>query len=183
MEAKFTALDIANFYIQLVNNIPDDYIDNLKINKLLYFVQGHSLSFFGKPFFRDVIQAWEYGPVVPNVYQAFKCCGGGPIAHSAADFDEDVLSGEEMEFLIAIYKRYGCYTGIALKEMTHRIGTPWHKVYKAGQNKEIPLDMMKEYFDDVEEIKGFKIDTANVNIITKIPKEWDSQEDTAYDEI
>ena len=32
MRAKYTALDIANLYVQLANDIPNDSIDNLKLN-------------------------------------------------------------------------------------------------------------------------------------------------------
>ena len=38
------ALDVANFFIDLYNTIPEGQITNLSLNKLLYFAQGHCLT-------------------------------------------------------------------------------------------------------------------------------------------
>jgi len=47
------------------------YQNNIKINKLLYI----SFGFFGaktkQHLFNDVIEAWQFGHVIPNVYYAF----------------------------------------------------------------------------------------------------------------
>ena len=40
----------------------------LVMQKLLYCIQASSLVYLGKPAFEDEIQAWLYGPVVPNAY-------------------------------------------------------------------------------------------------------------------
>lgn len=179
-KAKYKALDIANFYIQLVNSISDNYIDNLKINKLLYFVQGFSMAKLGRPMFSDVIQAWEYGPVIPNVYYTFKCCGKSPIEEPADNFDESVLSVDELELLIDIYSTYGKYTGWALKDITHKKGSPWSLAYVPNQNNEIALKSLSDYFSD-ERLESFDISKLNIPTVDKIPAEWDSNEDSIYD--
>lgn len=45
---------------------------NLVLQKLLYFIQAGSLHYLNKPAFEDEIEAWQYGPVVPEVYKTFK---------------------------------------------------------------------------------------------------------------
>ena len=97
MAAKFKALDIANFFIQLVNNTSNNTIDNLKLNKLLYYTQGISMAYLHRPMFSDEIQAWEYGPVVPEVYHKFKHYGETIIDKPVQRFDENALSSEEIE--------------------------------------------------------------------------------------
>ena len=44
-----------------------ELVSNLKLQKLLYYVQGFHLAVFGEPLFEEEIEAWMYGPVVPSV--------------------------------------------------------------------------------------------------------------------
>ena len=179
MTAKYKAIDIANIYIRLANDIQNDFMDNLKINKLLYYAQGWSLAKFGIPLFDEKIEAWDYGPVVPEVYHAFKCCGKDPINEPQDIFDESRLSTDELELLVDVYNAYGKYTGWALKEMTHEKGSPWHQVYEKGKNNIICNDMIKAYFEK-QSLETFDVDSINLPEITQIPVGWDSQEDNIY---
>ena len=180
MGEVFRALDIADFYISLANDIPDNQIDNLKLNKLLFFAQGWYLSKFNRPLFSDEIQAWDLGPVVPDVYHIFKCCGGNDIEEPYEEFDENRLNGDEISLLIDVYNEYGKYTGWALKNMTHLEGTPWTKAYKKNQNCVIPLDEIKEFFDS-QSLEEFDVSSLQIPVVTKIPTQWDDWEDEVYD--
>lgn len=44
---------------------------NLKLQKLLYFVQAYFLIKKGIPCFSDKIYAWDSGPTIPAVYRYF----------------------------------------------------------------------------------------------------------------
>ena len=181
MSCRFRAIDIANFYVQLSNNLSDT-IDNLKINKLLFYTQAHSLCRFNKPIFYDVIQAWDYGPLVKDVFNTFKACGKDPIKEATDFFDESMLSPEELELLIDVYETYGKYTGLALMKMTHAKGAPWDQVYVQGQNEIIPLDLIKEYYSNKEcRLDSFQLNYDKLPIVSVLPKEWDSEEDRIYD--
>lgn len=50
-------------------------VTNLKLQKILYYVQGYFLAKFDRPLFPDEIQAWKFGPVVPSVYYEFSSYG------------------------------------------------------------------------------------------------------------
>ena len=176
----FSALEIANFYIQLLNSLPDNSIDNLKLNKILYFAQGWSLVRLNRPIFSDKIVAWDYGPVIPSVYHTFKCCGGSPIEAPTDRFDENKLTLEELELLIDVYSNYGRYTGWALKDMTHERGTPWDKVYQKGENKEITTNDMKAFFSS-QKLDTFNIKAVEIPVMQAVPAAWDSDEDSVYD--
>src|SRR5260370_7382775 len=54
-------------------------IDPLQMQKLLYLAQGWTLGLTGDPLFREPIEAWEYGPVVPEIYHSVKMFGASPI--------------------------------------------------------------------------------------------------------
>ncbi len=176
---RLTALDIANFYIQLVNSLPDNSIDNLKLNKIIYYAQGWSLVRLGHPLFTNEIQAWDYGPVVPEVYREFRHCGSEPIDKPSAVFDEDRLSSQELSLLVDVYDNYGKYTGWALKEMTHRKGSPWDRVYQKGMNSVITCESMMEAFSK-DSIDIFDAQKLNIPVVSAIPTAWDSEGDTAY---
>ncbi len=152
--AKYKAMDIAGFYIQLANDL-DDSIDNLKLNKLLFYSQAWSMVRFGKPLFIDEVEAWEYGPVVSSVYHAYKACGKTPIQEPVDEVDEGKFTTDELELLIDIYNNYGQYTSVALKNKTHVTDSPWEKVYVPYQNNEIPLESMKDYFKDSDEMPSY----------------------------
>ena len=53
-------------------NYPNIYIDNLKLQKLLFYSQAVSLVINEKALFNEPIEAWDYGPVIRKVYNTYK---------------------------------------------------------------------------------------------------------------
>lgn len=70
----YKAISVAKYIINYSNSI-DSPISNLKLQKLLYYVQAAFLVEDNKKCFDDEIVAWAFGPVVPEVYQAYRVCG------------------------------------------------------------------------------------------------------------
>ena len=66
-----TATTAATYLLYIMGEVFDD-LTNMKLNKLLYFAQGYYLKKYGRPLFDNAIEAWEHGPVVPEVYSAYK---------------------------------------------------------------------------------------------------------------
>lgn len=54
-------------------------ICNLQLQKLLYLVQKESLVINNEPIFVDEIEAWRFGPAIPNVFFHFSGYGAMPI--------------------------------------------------------------------------------------------------------
>ena len=66
-----SALAVANQFIQL--GIADGRpVDPMKLQKLVYIAEGWSLVKRHETFLRENVEAWPYGPVVPQLYTAFK---------------------------------------------------------------------------------------------------------------
>ena len=65
----YNALSVAHYIIDFYNR-NNRGISNLKLQKVLYFVQAEFLvgTFDHRPCFSDPIEAWDFGPVVPSVY-------------------------------------------------------------------------------------------------------------------
>ena len=94
------ASDVANFFIRLSLSDSEDYITNLKLNKLMYYAQGWSLARLGKPLVQNDIQAWKYGPVIPAIYHDYKNCGNSPITVIDESYSNDVFSGKQYSLLL-----------------------------------------------------------------------------------
>lgn len=71
----YDALEVSRHIINYSNDAGYG-ITALELQKLLYFVQAYFLIKKGKPCFRDDIEAWDFGPVVPSVYREYKRYGG-----------------------------------------------------------------------------------------------------------
>lgn len=180
MGARYTGLDIANFLVYLMSDSCDD-LSNMKLNKILYYAQGHYLQRFGEPLFSDKIVAWPHGPVVHSVYTAYKSNGDRPItaynAEKAASIDDDVKS-----FLLDVAREYGRYTASALRNMTHKPKAPWSLV---PEGSEISVKSIKDYFVSHEPaIAPLELDFTDDDFIGQrdadgllvLPGDWQDEE-------
>ena len=129
----------------------------LQIIKLVYFCHGWMLALYGKPLFRDYVQAWKYGPVVPNVYHALKHYGGDPVT-SEIPLPEEQFDEDEEYLIGQVYAAYGHLHGIRLSQLTHAPGTPWDVIWsQTGSNSVIPNELIREHYagmireDDAED--------------------------------
>lgn len=85
----YKAIDIANFLVKYFNE-HQQKITNLMLLKILYYLQADYLRKEDDvPLFRDDIEMWGYGPVVPNVYHSFKENGVAPIQQTYSYIEED----------------------------------------------------------------------------------------------
>lgn len=119
-----------------------EFITPLKLQKLLYYIQGMTLYIFGKPAFENKIYAWPYGPVVEEVYKKYKTQGKKPIATPK---DVNKISKGLSNIIDIIIEGYGEYSASRLIDLTHK-EDPWKE---AESNAEITQESIKEYFDKV----------------------------------
>jgi uncharacterized phage-associated protein len=126
----------------------DASVSNLKVQKLLYYAQGHYLGIHGRPLFNDAIEAWAHGPVVRSVYHELKRYGNGSIDVDQVvgdDFDWDDFKDVE-EHLMRVWNTYGEYEAWALRNRTHR-EAPWKTTFDEGERGlVISHQKMQDYF-------------------------------------
>lgn len=145
-----TARQLADWFLAWAEDVEGDDagLTNLKLQKLLYYAQGHYLGREGAPLFCDPIQAWAHGPVVPDVYHAFKRCGRGAIDAEAvlgSSFNWDDYS-DVHDHLMSVWNTYGGYSAWTLREKTHR-EAPWIDAFEPDErSREITQDAMAKYF-------------------------------------
>ena len=133
----YNAIDIAKKIVCKTDVEHGDTISNLKLQKLLYYMQGFHLAFFNAPFFNESIEAWTYGPVVPVVFNEFKKFKKRAI-NPENYRDELVLANEEQQMFDMVYSEYNRYSAVALMNMTHNEG-PWknHGIGDVITNEEL----------------------------------------------
>jgi uncharacterized phage-associated protein len=110
----------------------------LQLMKLTYIAHGVSLGRGEGDLFNSRIEAWKYGPVIPDLYHTTKIYGREPIPLDRVA-DGRALTGAAAGIVDEVMEKYGHLDGIALSNLTHRAGTPWSQTYRDGQlGLEIP---------------------------------------------
>lgn len=155
----YKAIDIARYVINYCNKHDYD-ITNLKLQKMLYFIQGGFYLQKNKPCFEDDFECWQYGPVIPSVYSDFKIFGSnqlpevhtlrkynfekGEYIHYDWDFSfEDDSDARLVDAYIDVLSKRTTYD---LVRISHN-QSPWRNNYEEGKHKIIPKRELKEYFE------------------------------------
>lgn len=126
---------------QATNSEVEGLVCNMKLQKMLYYMQGFHLAYFDTPLFDEEVEAWMYGPVVPLVYECFKNNGNAGI-----EYNDDViaLSPDEEALFSEVYRVYSEFSAIGLMNRTHS-ESPWKSV-ETGVGNVIPKESMKDFF-------------------------------------
>ena len=86
----------------------DETMSPMKLNKMAYIAQGWFLAMHGRKLFRNRIEAWKYGPVIPDLYRATKHHGREGVPLDKIGEPDDVqVAPEVRKFLESVYGRYG----------------------------------------------------------------------------
>ena len=97
-------------------------ITNLKLQKILYYVQGYFFKTFDKEAFSEEIYCWQYGPVVPIAYYEYNLFGSKPLK---VDREEMlVLTDKENELIEKIIVKCQDIPSSTLVNKTHN-ESPW----------------------------------------------------------
>lgn len=117
---KTTAHDLAD-YILWSSHASGSFISNLKLQKLLYYVQAWHLAVFERPLFDEKFEAWVHGPVIPDVYRRFS-------TYKWRNIDEEVarprLTPGTVSFVEEVLEEYGPLDARRLEYLAHR-EEPW----------------------------------------------------------
>ena len=134
--------------VKYIVNRPDFDVTNLKLQKLLYYCQAvHLVLNNDIPLFTDKIEAWEYGPVVPSVYQKYKRCKGCITEKGSVQ-----LASKDIEAIDITLDSYGSYSASQLISAVHA-EKPWIEAFDKGRNTEITTRAMFDYYKTIYSFK------------------------------
>jgi len=112
-------------------------LTNLALQKLLYFAHGLFLVETKIPLVSGYFEAWQYGPVHPAAYKAFKSAADRPIDFRASRINPltgekspipKPLSRKAQEYVRRVMATFGQMTPGRLVEVSHARGAPWWAV-------------------------------------------------------
>lgn len=148
MNAKpIQALLVAKYFLLLGEKFKIK-MTNKKLQKLLYYAQAWSLALENKTIFKESIEAWIHGPVVPQIYRHYKKFGFEQITDNSK-IDLTAINPHR-GILDEIWRVYGQYDSDYLELLTHN-EDPWIfarseiDIRKASQVV-ISHEMMRTYY-------------------------------------
>ena len=151
-------------------------MSHLKLQKLIYLIEGYHLAYFGQSLIDDDFEAWVHGPVSRNLYDALKDKSKiyGKLCYTpreglSADGGPKLgfrLSGGQSQVIEYVLMKYGGVSGDSLEAITH-LQTPWLSACSGvasdrRSRNQISRQEMIDFFvaeikkEFVERIKGFK---------------------------
>jgi len=161
-KAKYSASEVAKAIIynyilkQKADFIPENLLEfptQLKLQKLLYFVQAAFLSLLNYPAFNEEIEAWQHWPVVPEIFYEFKRYKNYPIILNLKDLKKvyKKFTKKEKDLISFINKIFWKYSALKLVEITHK-HEPWRKAYEWWYKK-ISKKTLQSYYKSLFEFE------------------------------
>ena len=155
----YDARAVANYFLDLASK-EGRSLDPMGIQKLVYFAHGWNLAIYGSPLLQQRVEAWDYGPVIADLYQAFREFGPNPITRAAKKYEFDPITGLVSEsipnisesedakntraLIERVWESYKHLTSIQLSNLTHLPGSPWTLARQEGK-REIDDTLIREY--------------------------------------
>ena len=115
-------------------------VGDVKLHKLLYYIQGYHLVWEEAPAFADTIEAWDWGPVVANYWREQR--------YSVEASDYLPVSESICNVITYVLRNHGSATGQSLIKATHS-EDPWKDVTDNGNwiaNQEITHESLADFF-------------------------------------
>lgn len=155
--------DVVDSILLKLNADEDCYVVNLKLQKLVYYVQAWSYGIRNEAFANCDFEAWVHGPVCREIYNRFKetktlfsFIGKSDVMNHKAISS---LQKEDSEFIDMILDNYAGFNASDLERMTHS-EQPWQDARKGYAptdrctNVITPQSMKTYYGDKWKEING-----------------------------
>lgn len=135
-------------------------LTNMQMQKLPYIAHGWALALRGEPLVAQSPEAWKYGPVYPELYDALKQYGPGDVTDYIHENDANPfceirgqrvtanLNDEERRLIDAVWNNYKNKSGFMLSTLTHQPGTPWTTTYQNGNGRHniINDDLIRQHY-------------------------------------
>lgn len=138
----YKARDIATYIINYSNEMGYG-VTNLKLQKLLYYVQAYFAVNKNEPCFNDDIERWRHGPVIREVYGKYKIY----CTEDIFEKDESVdINSNDKNMIREVVNSYKAYDAWDMVTKTHA-EEPW---VNTEPNEVISFLKIQEYFQNNE---------------------------------
>ena len=125
-------------------------LTNMQLQKLVFFSHGVHLAAFDASLINEPVRAWDFGPVIPDLYDSLRRFGGGNVPLDLAPTLRDTIApeGSAMQAIRATWDAYKGYSAWQLSDISHLAGSPWDQVWNQqnGRYRDIPNTLIKNYY-------------------------------------
>jgi uncharacterized phage-associated protein len=107
-------------------------VSNLELQKILYLAHMFYLGRNGAPLLNEDFEAWDYGPVIPELYHRAKAFGSGPVRNVFHWVPPVPPGTTEYEVLREAVEATRAMRAGQLVAITHWDRGAWAQVYRPG---------------------------------------------------
>lgn len=125
-------------------------VSPMKLQKLIYFLYAEYLYNEEDHLFAERFETWKYGPVLDDIYQAFKAYGAGRIKKYMPDANglyQIIDTDSDRRFKLCfdkVWYTYASMTGIELSKITHQEIGAWYAAVSTGATFLMDKDIISE---------------------------------------
>lgn len=139
----YTAHEVAKYIINWCHKY-NIAITNLKLQKLLYFVQGEYCRKRHERLIKNDFYAWQLGPVVPEVYYEYAMYSSSVLPKQNDTYHFNLDESELIEKILLKYAKKSTWD---LVDLSHT-QDPWKYNYLLfGDKSIIPYESIRKYFE------------------------------------
>ena len=155
-------LNVAEYIFREYYRVTGELIDEMKLQKLLYFSQRETLAILNKPLFNEEFEGWKYGPISREIRTVF--------TEDGMNAETEDIESDSKYIINNVILEYGALVSWKLSELSHK-EVSWlnsRRGLKEGENgnRKIKLEDIKEdakkvrpydyvwdmYYDEFEDV-------------------------------
>jgi len=133
-----SAIELAKYVVEYYHK-NNSNITNLKLQKVMYYIQGYTLKVLGVVAFEEDIYHWSYGPVIVEVYYQFNQFRSDPIVSEPPKSKLPLKLKKVVDFVLSECFEYSAFT---LVKKTHE-EDPWKNT---NTNGVMTVQAIRSYF-------------------------------------
>lgn len=123
-------------------------MSTIKLQKLVYYSQAWSATWLDRPMFPERVEAWKNGPVVRDLFNSHR---GARELSALGRGEASNLAEDESRIVDFVCSFYGSQDAADLVLYVHE-EDPWLDAYEQGQNTEVTVDAMANYYAQLEDL-------------------------------
>ena len=141
-------INVAQYIFNEYKRVTEEIIDEMKLQKLLYFSQRETFAILNQPLFNEVFEGRKYGPVSREVRTVF--------AEDGINAQTEDIKSESKYIINNIIQEYGALASWKLSALTHK-ETSWlnsRKGLKKEENGNVKIKM-EDIREDAKKVRPY----------------------------
>ena len=141
-------INVAQYIFNEYKRVTEEIIDEMKLQKLLYFSQRETFAILNQPLFNEVFEGWRYGPVSREVRTVF--------TEDGVNAQTEDIKSESKYIINNIIQEYGALASWKLSALTHK-ETSWlnsRKGLKKEENGNVKIKI-EDIREDAKKVRPY----------------------------